>query len=49
MKWKDDRRIRKEVDFQKKKVDDEKKNKNRGPLRTGRELFTLDPTLFVDD
>lgn len=49
MKWKDDRRIRKDADAVKKKVEDEKKNKNKGQLRTGRELFTYDPTLFVDD
>jgi hypothetical protein len=49
MRWKEDRRIRKEADQQKKKQDEEKKNKNKGQLRTGRELFTYDPTLFVDD
>jgi hypothetical protein len=49
MKWKEDRRIRKEADAVKKKVEEEKKNKNKGQLRTGRELFTYDPTLFVDD
>ena len=49
MKWKEDRRIKKEADHQKKKADEDKKNKNKGQLRTGRELFTYDPTLFVDD
>ena len=49
MKWKEDRKIKKEADHQKKKADEDKKNKNKGQLRTGRELFTYDPTLFVDD
>jgi hypothetical protein len=49
MKWKGDRKIRKEADAVKKKVEEEKKTKNKGQLRTGRELFTYDPTLFVDD
>jgi hypothetical protein len=49
MQWKEDRRIKKEAEQQKKKADEEKKNKNKGQLRTGRELFTYDPTLFVDD
>lgn len=49
MKWKEDKKLRKEADAAKKKVEEEKKNKNKGQLRTGRELFTYDPTLFVDD
>ena len=36
MKWKEDRKIKKEAEAQKKKVDQEKKNKNNGQLRTGR-------------
>lgn len=49
MKWKEDKKLRKEADAAKKKAEEEKKNKNKGQLRTGRELFTYDPTLFVDD
>jgi hypothetical protein len=36
LKWKEDRRIKKEADVQKKKVDEEKKNKTKGQLRTGK-------------
>ena len=51
MKWKEDRRKRKDLDKKKKKDDDDRKAKQKGgaPLKTGRELFTYDPTLFVDD
>lgn len=49
LKWKEDRARRKEADAKKKKEEEEKKTKNKGLLRTGRELFTYDPTLFVDD
>ena len=49
-KWKEDRRKKKEAEKKKKKDDDDKKVKQKGgQLRTGRELFTYDPTLFVDD
>lgn len=36
MKWKEDRRIKKEAEMVKKKAEEEKKNKNKGQLRTGR-------------
>jgi hypothetical protein len=49
LKWKEDRRIKKEAEIVKKKVEEEKKNKNKALLRTGRELFSIDPTLFIDD
>ena len=49
LKWKEDRKRRKEADFKKKKEDEEKKTKHKGQLKTGKELFTYDPTLFVDD
>lgn len=49
MKWKEDRIKRKKADEEKRKKEEEKKNKNKGNLRTGKELFTYDPTLFVDD
>lgn len=49
MKWKEDRRIRKEAEIQKKREEEEKKNKNKGQLRTGRELFLYDRNIFVDD
>ena len=50
MKWKEDRRKRKDLDKKKKKDDDDKKAKQKGhQLKTGRELFQYDPTLFVDD
>lgn len=49
MRWKEERRVRKEAEAEKKKKEEEKKSKNKGALRTGRELFTYDPTLFIDD
>ena len=49
MKWKEDRRKRKEAEAQKKKQVEEKKSKQKAQLRTGKELFKYDPTLFVDD
>ena len=49
MRWKEDRRLRKEADFIKKRQEEEKKSKGKTQLRTGRELFQYDPTLFVDD
>ena len=36
LKWKEDRRIKKEAELVKKKAEEEKKNKNKGQLRTGR-------------
>lgn len=50
MKWKEDRRVRKEAEKKKKRAEEEKKIKQKGgQLRTGRELFNYDPTLFIDD
>lgn len=50
MKWKEDRKRRKDFDNKKKKDDNEKKAKQKGiQLKTGRELFMYDPTMFVDD
>jgi len=36
LKWKEERRIRKEADRLKKKQEEETKTKNKGQLRTGR-------------
>ena len=47
--WKEKKKARKIEEAEKKKKEEEKKSKNKALLRTGRELFTYDPTLFVDD
>lgn len=49
MRWKEDKIKRKREEEEKKKKEEEKKSKNKGNLRTGKELFTYDPTLFIDD
>ena len=48
MKWKEERRIRKEKEAEQKKKELDKK-KGKGILKTGAELFKYDPTLFIDD
>lgn len=49
LKWKEDKIKRKREDEEKRKKDEEKKTKNKGNLRTGKELFDINPTLFIDD
>ena len=49
MEWKKRKEEKRILDIEKKKKEEEKKSKNKGQLKTGKELFTYDPTLFVDD
>jgi hypothetical protein len=48
LKWKEDKRIKKEKEIEQKKVDESKKGKGTNTL-SGRALFTYDPSLFQDD
>lgn len=48
MKWKEERRLRKQKEADEKKKELEKK-KGKGQLKTGAELFMYNPDLFIDD
>lgn len=50
LKWKEDKRIQREKESEKKRVDEAKKSGGKGlNALSGRALFTYDPTLFQDD
>jgi hypothetical protein len=50
MKWKEERKLRREKDIEKKRVDEAKKTGGKGlNVLSGKALFSYDPTLFQDD
>lgn len=49
LKWKEDRKLKKQAEIERRRKEEEKKSKEKRTLRTGRQLFNYDPTLFVDD
>lgn len=50
LKWKEDKKIQREKESEKKRVDEAKKSGGKGlNVLSGRALFTYDPSLFQDD
>lgn len=49
LKWKESKIQHRKEEEERKRKEEEKKNKGKGNLRTGKELFMIDPNLFVDD
>jgi len=49
LKWKEEKKIKKEKDIEQKRIDDAKKAKGNTNALSGRALFTYDPSLFQDD
>jgi len=49
LKWKEEKRIKREKESEQKRVDEAKKSGKGSNALSGRALFTYDPTLFQDD